>query len=591
MKLGRLFEELKRRHVFRVAGVYLLVAWAIVQVAATVFPLLGFPDSAATAVVIITILGLPVVVLLAWVFDVTPQGIQRTDAASLESALPLPDALEHQRRKFAARAMGFVGVGVLVALVGFAAYGRFGAPGGRNPTDDIKSIAVLPFNDLSAARDQEYFTDGVTEELINRLAQVEGLRVAARTSSFAFRDRKLDVFQIGDQLHVQAVLEGSVRRDGDNLRVTARLVDTRSGDPVWADTYDRKVSSLFAIQDDISGAIVDALKLQLGPRSTLAAAEGGGTRNAAAQELYFKGLKAWNQRSETQLQVALQFFEQAAEADTAYALAYAGLAKTYAVLPTVSSFPIADALRKGKAAAARALLLNASLGEAHAALGQLSQNLEWDLTSALRSYRRAVNLSNNDATAHQWYAEALMLTGDLKSAGEQIELALEIDRLSPAVKSVHAYQVMLSGDFARADSIYQTIVREYPAFRVAALNYAFCALAAKDYAAAAEGLIIALPSYAPNVGTLISAASGQGARADALRAIESIARSEPASIVILLYAAINDHTRALAALDEAFKVGLDANFPYILVHPLLQSLHADTKFQQILRTVGVTISA
>ncbi|MGH7466643.1 MAG: tetratricopeptide repeat protein [Longimicrobiales bacterium] len=598
MSLRRFFGELKRRHVMRVTGVYLVAAWAIVQVAATVFPLLGFPESAATVVVIIAFLGLPVAILLTWMFDVTPQGIQRTADLPAEvgtaeqQALPagVQEQIEAHRQRFAARAMGFVGVGILVALVGFAAMGRFGMIGSGS-AQGVESIAVLPFADLSAARNQGYFTDGVTEELINRLAQVEGLRVAARTSSFAFRERNLEVNQIGEQLRVDAVLEGSVRRDGENLRVTARLVNARTQESIWAQTYERKDSSIFAIQDEIASAIVDALKMQVGPAAQLAASDARGTRNAHAHELYLKGLKAWHERTEAQLQVALQFFEQAVEADTTYALAYAGLAKTYAVLPTVTNYPVVDALRKGNEAAARASLLDPGLSDAHAALGQLAQNLEWDLTSALRSYRRAVKMNANDAVAHQWYAEALMMTGDLQAARTEIEEAIRIDPLSAAARSVQAYQLLLKGEFARADSAYQKLVRDHPGFRLGALNYAFAARLAQDYRGVAEGLIAALPHYAPDVSTLISAASGQGERAEAVRAIEAIARTEPASITALLYACIGEHERALAALEQTFKNNQDANLPYILVHPLLRPLHAQARFQQIVRTVGVTLPA
>jgi Tfp pilus assembly protein PilF len=430
----------------------------------------------------------------------------------------------------------------------------------------------------------------VTEELINRLSQVDGLRVAARTSSFAFKDRNVEVNQIGQQLGVDAVLEGSVRRDADNLRVTARLVNARTQESIWSETYDRRNTSIFAIQDEISTAIVDALKLQLAataPRSS----EVRGTRNAQAHDLYLKGLKAWNERTDAQLQAALQFFEQAAQADTNYALAFAGLAKTYAVLPTVSNYPVTDALRLGAAAAARATAIDPSLGDAHAALGQLAQNLEWDLTSALRSYRRAVKFNPNDAVAHQWYAEALMMTGDLESAAEEIELALRIDPLSPAARGVQAYLTMLRGDYARADSAYQTLVREYQGFRLGAINYAFTALLNRNFHGLAEGLIAALPSHAPDVGSLIAAASGQGGRAEASAVVEGVARTESASIVILLWAAVREPARALDALVQAFEAGQDANLPYILVHPLLQPLHDDAKFQQIVRTVGVTLPA
>ncbi|HSL72718.1 MAG TPA: hypothetical protein VK864_20875, partial [Longimicrobiales bacterium] len=261
MKLRHLFEELKRRHVMRVVGLYLIGAYAVVQAATTVFPLIGLPDTAATLVLIAGILGLPVVVLLAWVFDITPEGIRRT--ADIAGETTIEQRIEAHRRQLAAKAVGFVGVGVLIAVVGIAAFGMFADR--NNTTSAIESVAVLPFEDLSANHDQEYFSDGVTEELLNGLAHVAGLRVAARTSSFAYKGKEVPVDQIGRELQVQAVLDGSVRREGDNVRVSAQLVDVRTSHVIWSDTYDRKVASVFALQDEISSAIIDALKLQLGP--------------------------------------------------------------------------------------------------------------------------------------------------------------------------------------------------------------------------------------------------------------------------------------------------------------------------------------
>ena len=590
MSLRRLFEELKRRHVFRVTGLYLIGAYAVIQAATTVFPLLHFPESAATAILIAAIVGLPVVVLLTWVFDITPEGIRRTVAADGEQPIPIEQQIEAHRRRFAAKAVGFVGVGILVALVGFAAYGRYAGFGGAG-SKRIESVAVMPFADYSAARDQEYFTDGVTEELINRLTHIEGLRVAGRTSSFAFKGKEVPADQIGRQLQVQAVIDGSVRREGENVRVTVELVDAQTSHVIWSEKYDRKVSGVFALQDEIASAIVDALRLQLSPSAPELAKGERGTRNALAHDLYLKGLDAWNKRTDAQLRVALEYFERAAEADTTYALAYAGLAMTYAVLPSFGDFTVVDALRKGSAAAAQAIQLDPSLGQAHAALGQIAQNLEWDLTSAIRSYRRAVKFSPKDASAHQWYSEALMLTGDLPAAKSELDRALEIDPLSPSAKNVAAYQLVLSGDYPAALRAYQNLLRENPTFQLAQLNYALAAFAAKDYGAAAEATIAALPQHAPDVGVLIAAASGQGDRAAALSALQNIAAAEPPSVVALLYAAVGANDKALALLKSAFDSGNDANLAYVLVHPLLAPLRTNQQFQQMVRTVGVAFPA
>jgi tetratricopeptide (TPR) repeat protein len=231
------------------------------------------------------------------------------------------------------------------------------------------------------------------------------------------------------------------------------------------------------------------------------------------------------------------------------------------------------------------------LGQAHAALGQIAQNLEWDLTSAIRSYRRAVKFSPKDAPAHQWYSEALMLTGDLPAAKAEIDQALDIDPLSPSAKNVAAYLMVLRGDYAGALRAYQNLLRENPSFQLAQLNYALAGFAAKDYGVAAEALIAALPQSAPDVGVIVATASGQGDRAGALNAVHSIESSGAVSIAALLYAAIGANDKALSVLKAAFDSGSDANLTYVLVHPLLKPLRSNPQFQQMVRTIGVAFPA
>ncbi|HUP90103.1 MAG TPA: FlgO family outer membrane protein, partial [Longimicrobiales bacterium] len=456
----------------RVTLAYLVGFWALVQVATTVFPLLNIAETAARYIFIIGLIGLPITIILSWFFDLTPEGIRRTpapsdvvpDAVSLSGPIPIPVSRH-------GKAVGFVGFGILIALIGFAALTTRPHTGAV-----IQSIAVLPFVDLSQGHDQEYFTDGVTEEIMSRLANA-GLKVAARTSSFAFKGQNLAIDEIARRLNVQAVLEGSIRREGDKLRVSVKLIDARTQNIIWGEEFDGAAASgILAIQDQISSAIVDKLTHKLEPTGGA-----GRTRNAAAQELYFKGLKAWHEGTDAQLRAALDYFEQAAAGDSTYALAYAGIARTYAVLPAYGDYPMFDALSKGKEAAARATALSPNMGEAHAALGQIAQNLEWDVTTALQNYRNALRATPNDATSHQWYAEALMLTGDLTTASTEVARALELDPLSAPAKNVRAHLMLLRGDNAGALRMYQILARENPDFAFGHLNFALAALAAHEY--------------------------------------------------------------------------------------------------------------
>ena len=573
MKLRSFLDELNRRHVVRATIGYCVGAWIAIEVTSTIAPLIGLSESLPRSVTVGAIALFPVAVLLAWFFDLTRSGVRRTPQLDSTAAATLP------RPRLASQALGLIGLGALLTLMGVAA---FSVRPQVNHATHIESIAVLPFADLSPNHDQEYFTDGVTEELMNRLAQT-GLRVAARTSTFAFKGRSVDIATIARQLKVQAILEGSIRRDGNRLRITATLIDATDNAVLWTDTFERTDSSIFAIQDEISGAIVNALSRRLGGRAA------GSTNNLAAQELYFKGLKAFHHGTDPQLRAALQFFDQAVALDSTYALAYAGLAKTYAVLPTFGDYPVTEALHRGTRAAARAIELQAELGEAYAARGQIAQNLEWDLRTALSHYERALRSSPNDASTHQWYAEALLMMGDLQNAANEIARALEIDPLSATAQNLRAYHLLLRGDGANALRIYQLLLRDHPDFTFGHLNYAFAALATREYGDAAQALVAALPQFGPEVGSYMAAVSGQAGRAEVSAILETIAQTEHGSVVALLYAAIGDRQKALTTLEATADAASDANLPYWLLHPLFRPLAQDPRFKRIIRDVGVTL--
>jgi TolB-like protein/Flp pilus assembly protein TadD len=550
---------------------YCVAAWVLIEVSSTVAPLLGFSDTIPRFVAIAAIALLPVAAVLAWFYDFTRGGVRRTPDLELEAKRVLP------RRAVARQAIGLIALGSVITIVALAAFNVRA----RTHSSHIESIAVLPFADLSPQQDQEYFTDGVTEELMNRLART-GIRVASRTSSFSYKGRSVDPATIARELRVQAILEGSIRRDGDRLRISATLIDATDGTVLWRDSFERTVSSIFAIQDEISAAIVDALRLKLDGAAS-------STNNLAAQELYFKGLKAFHDGTDAQLRAALQFFDQAIALDSTYALAYAGLAKTYAVLPAFGDYPAADALTRGNLAAARAIALQNDLGEAYAARGQIAQNLEWDLGTALMHYQRALRTSPNDGSTHQWYAEALLMTGELQQAQGEIDRALVIDPLSATAQNLRAYHALLRGDGANALRIYQLLLREHPEFRFGYLNFAFAALAEREYGDAAQGLVSAFPQFGPDVGVFVAAASGQGNRAEALVLIEPIAQTEHASVIALLQVAVGDHDAALQTLEAAVAAASDANLPYWLIHPLFRPLHSNPRFRNAAADVGVTI--
>lgn len=590
MKAFRIFAELRRRRVLRVVGVYAVGAWAAIEVSATVFPLLHLPEWTVTFVVGLALLGLPVASILAWLYDLTPAGVIRTPADGVPVTATATEQGSAPQRGLAGRAAGFFGLGMLVALVSVAAYFRFG-PAYVAPVDatGIESIAVLPFADMSERGDQTYFADGMTEELLDRLAHVEGLRVAARTSSFAFRDRDEDVKQIALRLGVESILEGSIRRDGDRLRVTAQLIDARTGYHLWSETYDREVASVFTIQDEISTAIVDALRMQFAGSDPGAASRTG---NVRAHDLYLQGMLRLHQRTEAGLRQAIGYFEQSLAEDPEYAPAWAGLAQTYAVLPSISTFPVEEAIGSGAAAAARALAIDATLAEAHAALGQIAQSFEWNFPDAERAYRRAIEYNPAYATAHQWYAESLLLLGRLDAAEDEIDRAIRIDPLSPSAMSVRAYLLAVRGRSDAAREAYRSVTELFPDNTLAALNRALLAVHMRRTDDAAAIATVAMGGDTTAAAAVRSLASrGSGPDDAAIRAAAQLDSRHTPALASLWFAAVGDRETALDRIEQAVAEHSDPNLPFILLHPILRPLGDDPRFMRLIDEVGVVLPA
>jgi adenylate cyclase len=327
--LRNFLAELKRRRVIQVAVVYAVAGFAVIEAADVILPRLQIPDWTVTLVVVLIVLGFPIALVLAWAYDITPEGVQRTEPLS-----PGGEAADGEEPAAAAVS---------------------------EPPEGRRSIAVLPFVDMSPEHDQEYFSDGISEELINALTKLEGLRVAARTSAFAFKGANQSIQTIGEKLKVETVLEGSVRKAGNRLRITAQLVNVSDGYHLWSEQYDRELDDVFAVQSDISRNIVDVLKVKLvgeegPPAITLPSGD------PRAYELYLKGRYQWNKRTGAGLKKAIEYFERAIEGDPNNAPAYAGLADSYAILGIYGAIPPNVAMPKAREAALKALEIDANLG-------------------------------------------------------------------------------------------------------------------------------------------------------------------------------------------------------------------------------------
>ena len=415
------FSELKRRRVGKVAIGYGAVAWMVTEASSVVMPALRLPEWTVTFVVVFLMVGFPVAMIMAWVFDVGPQGIKRT--------APLRDetASMQVRLRVAYAAV----VLLLMAGLGYLLYER--GLGRAMAGERHGSIAVLPFTNLSGDASKDYFSDGMSEELLNLLARVPGLQVASRTSAFAYKGRNVDIRQVGKDLGVETVLEGSVRQAGDQVRITAQLIDTETGFHLWSDTYDRQLADIFQVQDEIAGAIVDRLRIQLAPEDQqLAQRTRAPTQNVEAYELYLQGRAVWKKRGEENLKRAIELYQSALARDPAFARAHAALASAYVVMAGYTKEqgdekkfnPMAET------SARQALVLEPNIGEAHAVLAQINAD-RGDFLDAESGFFFAISLEPNEPTPHHWYSILLSRVGRLQAALTQARRAYELDPSSP----------------------------------------------------------------------------------------------------------------------------------------------------------------
>ena len=380
---------------------------------------------------------------------------------------------------------------LILAVVGLSGLAVFRSLHNNSFPAPEKSIAVLPFLDLSPTKDQEYFCDGTTDELISELSRIDGLRVVARTSVFAFKGKAQDVRQVGNHLNVATVLEGSIRKDGGHLRITAQLINVHDGYHVWSESYDREFKDIFAVQKELAKSIAEALQVSLGASPSSVR----DTSNLEAYNLYLLGRFHWSKRTESELEVAIHDFEAAVRLDPTYARAYAGLADAYMQLGRWASRSPHETMPKARQYALKALELSGSLAEGYTSLGAIHLFYDWDIESARRAYQKAIALNPGYVTAHWWYAFLLMASGELSEARREMDHALRLDPLSVPMLADAAKLYRECGDQSGSLSVARkaleldsssTIARVNLGLTLAAANRLPEALVEFEKAAAAE---------------------------------------------------------------------------------------------------------
>jgi serine/threonine-protein kinase len=459
VNLKNFFGELQRRNVYRVAVAYGVVSWLLVQIATQVFPFFDIPNWTTRMVIVMLMLGFPVALIIAWIYELTPEGLQRTDEIAPGKSIAHGTG----------RRIDFVIIGVLLMVIAIMAWRHYHPAGPDLTKSAEKSIAILPFVDISPAKDQEYFSDGITEQIIDSLAHIRSLFVVARTTAFSFKNKNSDIRDIGRQLQVTHVLEGSVRHGKDRVRVTAQLIDVATGFHLWSETYDSTEKDLLSLQSDVARKVAAALKIELHLAENTQLAKLP-TENPEAYDLYLRGRYLLNKRTADSIQQGRGLFERAVAQDASFALGHAGIADSFILLGKLGVISPAEASSKAWAEVSAALAIDDDLAEGHVSRGILLAEFEWNWTAAEADYRRALQLNSNSASAHHWFGRALAEMGRADEASREIDAAEKLDSRSPFIRTSkakilgasHRHQeaieecrraIEIDGDFALAFSV------------------------------------------------------------------------------------------------------------------------------------------
>jgi TolB-like protein len=581
-----IWAELRRRRVVRTAAAYAAAGFVLLQLAEILFPAFGLGDD-AMRVLLAGLLGLfPIVMALSWVFDVSKDGLVWTPPADGDAESPVDARLTPSVPVLgvvlvSAVCLGFVGwYAVRGADIGAL------AQGGSVTVEHGASIAVLPFADMSATGDQAYLGDGIAEEILNVLAGVEGLRVAARTSSFAFRDSTQDARVIGQQLGVNHLLEGSIRREGERIRVTAQLIETQTGFHDWSGTFDQEMEDLFAVQDSIAQAIAEELLGLLDIPSSRPARH---VVAQEAQEAYWRGRAEWNRRGPTGVPAAIRAFDLALSIDSLYPEAMAGLADSYALLPQF--VPTADPQEEWARAeswARRALALDPDLAEAHASLG-LVRALQRDRAGALEALGQAIALNPSYAPALHWRGNVLAEMGQLEAARADIGRAAQLDPMSGPIGTDYGNILLWSGDTEAADAEFARAITLN--FNLASAHFG-AAMVALDRGedvgfhmdlaqwAAVEGLPVFMVREMANAILIFREGGGPGTVPDGMADLARRGKLSSATLASL-YALMGARDEAFQWLRRALEDGSWVD-QYLAVNIVYEPYRGEAEFREIL---------
>ena len=582
MNSKRFFDELKRRNVYKVAIAYGVVAWLLMQIATQVFPFLEIPNWAIRLVIMLIVIGFPIALVIAWAFELTPEGLKRTEVAD---ELPKKSARSH--------AWIYVVVVAGAISVGLFFFGRYTATSKQSGPAElpVKSIAVLPFENLSGNPENAYFTDGIQEEILMRLAKIADLKVVSRTSTVRYKSSPDNLREIATQLGVANVLEGSVQRTADRVHVNVQLIKAASDAHLWAEAYDRKLTDIFAVESEIAKTIAETLQTKLtgSERNAIAAQP---TENAEAHQLYLRGRYLWNRRTGENLKKALAYFEQAAEKDPHYALAYSGMADSCTLIPIYSAGTPQDYLPRARAAAQKAVELDDTLAEAHTSLAYVFY-VDFENAQSVKEFERAISLNPNYAMAHHWYGTLLLSAlGRFDQAIAELKRALELDPVVPIIGVSLGATYRQARRYDEAIAQLRDSVEMHPEFYWA---HRFLGLALESKGDTGEAIAEYRKAFElnddPVVLALLAHAEVSVGKQNEARQIlaqlteEAKARYVPAYAFAVIHLALGEKDQALDWLEKAARDHDGIYSPFFKIDPYLDPLRGDPRFEALVSAI------
>jgi adenylate cyclase len=577
------FGELRRRNVYKVAIAYAVVAWLLMQVATQVFPFLEIPNWAIRLVIMVITIGFPIALVIAWAFELTPEGLKRTESAD---ELPKRSARSHAWI-YVVFVAGAISVGVFFL-------GRYTSSKQSAKTPE-QSIAVLPFENASNEPNTEYLSEGISEALINSLSELQQLRVIARPTAFRYKPKDVDPRQVGRELGVAAVLTGKVRQMQDALKVQVDLVDAVTGAQIWGAGYDRKIADLVAIKQAIVQEVTAKLKLKLSSEEQRRLVNRDST-NAEAYQFYLRGRYFWNKRTSDGIKQAIEHFQQSIERDPNFALGYVGLADSYIALTFYNFAAPHETMPKAKESAIKALALDNTLAEAHVSLAHILMNYDWNWSAAETEFKRSIELRPDYATAHEWYAiHYLTAMGRLQEAVQEMKKALELEPASLVMNTFMGATLYYSGRYDEAIDHCRRTIEMDPNFAVGHwhLGLAYEQKQVLDAATEEFKKAISLSGGSPLMRAALGRAYAEAREKNEankmLDELNELTKQQYVSAyeVATIYVALGDNEQAFQSLEKAYAEH-SFHLVYLNVSPQFKSVRSDLRFQQLVQRVGLS---